>query len=122
METNNMAVKKMDPKMEKCITDCANCFKSCAISFRHCIEMGGPHALPKHLNLLKDCMGICKLSEEFMLRDSMHAKCICEECVKICELCAQSCEETDPNDEQMKECAKLCRECAMSCKDMVSAA
>ena len=118
MNEMNLVIE-IDPKLEKCIEDCEQCFKSCASTFKHCLEMGGPHALPKHLNLLKDCMEICKTSEDFMLRDSMHAKCIAEECAKICEQCAESCEEIDPNDAQMKECAETCRDCAESCKDMV---
>lgn len=115
-----MVMLEKDPKIEKCIEDCSKCFRTCAETLKHCLEMGGAYALPKHLNLLQDCMDMCKMSEEFMLRDSMHAKCVCEECQKICELCAQSCEETDPNDAQMKACAQMCRVCSSSCQDMLA--
>ncbi len=115
-------IKKRDLKTERSIQDCGKCYKACTATFKHCMELGGDHVLPKHLNTLKDCMEICKITEDFMLRDSEHVKCLCDECEKITELCAQSCEETDPNDEQMKECAKACRECAESCKDMLMTA
>jgi hypothetical protein len=115
-------MSEKDPKTEKCIESSAKCYEVCAATFKHCIEMGGPHALPKHLNVLKDCMEICKVTQDFMLRDSNHVKCLCDECEKITELCAQSCEDTDPNDEQMKECAKICREAAASCKEMLMSA
>jgi hypothetical protein len=106
------ATKEKDLGMEKRIEACSDCFKSCARTFKHCLDMGGPHALPKHLNLLKDCMEICKVTEDFLLRDSTHLECVSEECAKICEQCAASCDETDPNDGEMKECAKACRQCA----------
>ena len=115
-------MNEKDPKTKKCIEDAGKCYEICAATFKHCTEMGGPHAMPKHLNTLKDCMEICKITQDFTLRDSEHVKCLCDECEKICELCAQSCEETDPNDEQMKKCAKACRDCAASCKEMLMSA
>jgi hypothetical protein len=115
-------INEPDPKIQKCIDACGNCYEVCAATFKHCMDMGGPHALPKHINTLKDCMDICKMTQDFMLRDSEHLKCIADECEKICELCAQSCEETDPNDEQMKACVAACRQCATACKDILMGA
>lgn len=110
--------KEMDPKMKKGVDDCNKCRTACLMTINHCLKMGGVHVEPRHMNLLKDCAEICKSSENFMLRDSEHAECICEECARICEQCAESCEKIDPNDAQMSECAKMCRECATSCKAM----
>jgi hypothetical protein len=111
--------KEIDLKVKKCIDDCSDCYQVCVATLAHCQEMGGIHAEPKHLTLLKDCAEICKTSESFMLRGSLHAPCVAQECAKICEQCADSCEKVDPRDIQMMECVKMCRECAASCKEMV---
>lgn len=80
--------------------------------------MGGKHAEESHLNLLKDCVEICKMSSEFMERDSDHSKALCKLCAEICDACAKSCEELDPSDKKMADCAKACRECAKTCREM----
>jgi hypothetical protein len=117
-DAKKLVEKEMDPIMKKCVEDCARCYKACTETLKHCTEMGGVHVETNHLMLLKDCAEICKASEDFMLRGSMHSKCLCDECAKICDLCAESCEAVDPNDPVMKECAKICRECAASCRSM----
>lgn len=107
-----------EPREEKCLADSARSMRACSETLAHCLEQGGKHAEPKHISILLDCIRICQLNQEFMLRDSMHRKCIADECAKICELCAESCENIDQGDAMMRECAKICRECAASCKDM----
>ncbi len=39
---------------------------------------------------------------------------------QVCGLCAASCEQIDPNDEQMRACAEMCRRCARSCREMAA--
>jgi len=82
------------------------CYQVCVSTVSHCLSMGGKHTEATHLTLLKDCASICKLSENFMLRNSLHAKHIAKECAEICEACAEDCEKLDLKDEQMQECAR----------------
>lgn len=107
-----------DAKLQKCIDDCTRCYQVCVDTVTYCIKMGGSHVEANHLTLLKDCASICKTSMGFLLRESKHAKSICEVAAEICEACADSCEKIDPGDEQMRECARMCRECAVSCRAM----
>ena len=108
----------MDPKMEECLKDCMECYKSCTMMITHCLEMGGEHASPEHINLLKDCAEICKLSVDFMLRDSEFAAQLCKLCVEICAQCTKQCEQMAGDDEMMKACAETCRKCADACQEM----
>lgn len=110
--------EQIDPKIKRCLDDCAKCYQLCVMTIRHCSQMGGVHVMPRHIALLQDCAEICKLSENFILRNSEHAKCVCDECAIICGECADSCEKVDPRDTEMIACAKMCRECATSCKEM----
>lgn len=82
----------------------------------HCLTMGGEHSEVTHIQLLKDCAELCKLSESFMLRGSDFAEELCKLCADICEQCADNCEKVGPEDAQMGECAQLCRKCAESCR------
>jgi hypothetical protein len=109
---------KFDPKMQKCIDDCSKCSQSCVMTIAHCLKEGGMHSEPQHINLLKDCAEVCKLSEGYMLRQSENHMAACGLCAEICIKCAKDCEEMAHNDVQMMSCAEDCRRCAESCKVM----
>lgn len=109
----------MDQKMQQCIQDCLDCYRTCTETIMHCLEMGGDHAAPNHIRLLMDCVEICKVAADFMIRGSNHAGEICDTCASICETCAAECEDMVGSDEQMKICAAMCRRCATSCREMV---
>ena len=103
--------------MEKCIEDCLECFKVCTETITHCISMGGKHAKPEHIQLLKDCASICNTSAEFMLGNSAFESQVCGVCAEICERCAEDCEKFG-DDKTMTACAEACRRCAESCREM----
>jgi hypothetical protein len=108
----------MDAKIEECIKACTECYKTCTQTITHCLEMGGEHASPEHVDLLRDCAEICKLSVDFMLRDSQFAAQLCGLCADICERCAEQCEQMAGDDETMQQCADTCRRCVETCRAM----
>lgn len=107
----------MDQKMEECIKNCQDCYRICLETKKYCLEKGGEHANPEHIQALADCMEACKMSAHFMIAQSpLHPK-VCEVCAEACRRCAESCEAMG-DDEQMKKCAEMCRKCEQLCQEM----
>lgn len=111
----------MNADMEHCIHNCLDCHRICEETAAYCTEMGGKHAEPMHLRLLRDCAQICITSADFMMRGSdLHPR-VCGVCEEACERCAESWERMG-DDTQMQECAEICRRCAESCRQMAGMA
>jgi hypothetical protein len=102
--------------MEECISNCLRCYQICAQTLALCLRAGGSHADETHIRLLIDCLEVCKLSADFMIRGSQLHAHSCAVCSVVCNRCAQDCENFE--EEFMKECAQACRQCEESCKDM----
>ncbi len=105
-------------EMEKCIQECLNCYSVCLSQVLECLNKGGKHSEPKHMRLMMDCVEICKVSADFMLRNSLFHTKTCDTCAEVCEACAESCEQL--GDQDMKMCAEVCRKCAQECRNMAA--
>jgi hypothetical protein len=104
--------------MERCIDLCQDCHALCIQTIRHCLELGGRHAMPEHIRLLEDCAEICETSANYMLRGSSFHDRMCNLCAEVCRYCADSCGHVAAEDHKIKQCADLCRRCAGSCERM----
>ena len=103
--------------MDECIRDCMDCHRECQETlFQKCLPSGGQHVESDHVRLMSDCIAICELAADAMMRDSRWATQICSLCAEICQACAESCERIDSYE--MKSCAEACRRCAQSCESM----
>jgi hypothetical protein len=101
--------------LEACADTCTQCAKVCLKTFyTHCLEAGGEHVRREHVQLMTDCIMICKLAANFLMRGSERHVETCRLCAEICRACAADCE-TMPG---MEECARTCRQCADSCASM----
>jgi hypothetical protein len=110
---------QMNTEMQQCIQNCQSCHATCLTHLlQHCLEVGGAHVEPNHVRLMMDCVQICAVSADFMLRGSKHHAHICAECAEICEQCAASCEALG----DMEECVAACRACAQTCRMMAQMA
>lgn len=108
---------ELDSQMNNCIQSCGDCANECKeVLFQHCLSKGGAHIEQAHVNLMVDCIQICRMSADFMLRGSDMHMLSCALCAEICDACAVSCD--DIGDAEMEECAELCRRCAESCREM----
>merc|ERR1711879_231499 len=105
------------PRMDECIKHCEHCHRQCLKTQTHCTMLGGKHVAPDHLKLLADCVEICRVSADFMVRGSPRHHLTCHACAAICERCAEDCERVGPQDKMMLDCAKACRECAAMCRE-----
>ncbi len=106
-----------DAAMQACIDECLRCYQSClGTSTSHCLELGGKHATPGHIQLMLACAEICRASAQVMIIGSRHHKHLCAECADICEDCANECERIG----YMDHCVQVCRSCAESCKKMAA--
>jgi hypothetical protein len=103
-------------EVRECIKDSLDCYQTCTETTIRCLNMGGKHSEPEHLNLLMDCARICSTNADFMLRNSTYYPQICGVTADICDECADTCDRFD--DDFMKECASVCRRCAESCREM----
>lgn len=84
--------------------------------YRHCLQLGGKHVEPAHLQLMADCAQICRTSADFMLRGSPRHALTCRACAEICEACADDCERIG----DMADCVQACRRCAEACREMAA--
>ena len=106
---------QMSSDMNACIQACHECHSVCLReTTQHCLQMGGKHAQPEHIQIMLSCAEICQSCATIMLIGSaLHVE-VCATCARICEACAQSCEQVG----EMDECVKACRQCAKSCQQM----
>lgn len=111
---------QMTSEMRVCIQSCLECYSSCLETANHCLMIGGKHADPKHIGLLKNCADICQTSAAFMLAgSSLHGR-VCGVCAEVCSACDESCSAMAEGDETMRVCADACRRCAESCRRMAA--
>ncbi|MBX9877690.1 MAG: four-helix bundle copper-binding protein [Candidatus Obscuribacterales bacterium] len=102
---------------QACIKECHTCGEVCKKAISYSKKKGGALANAKHINALEDCASACRISEDYMTRNSDLMKKTCALCEEVCRKCAESCDQFK-DDAEMKACAEECRKCADSCKKM----
>ena len=107
----------IDEQMHECIDNCSDCHDVCVATIRYCLDQGGDHASPGHIEAMLDCAATCDACRDLMLHGSELHHASCALCARACERCAESCESFG-DDEVMSRCAELCRRCAASCRQM----
>lgn len=108
-------LSNLSEDLKSCIDECNTCADVCLnMASTHCLEKGGEHVAPAHFRLMLDCAEICRVSADFMLRNSPRHQLTCGICAEVCDRCAESCEKLDG----MERCAEACRRCAESCRKM----
>lgn len=103
--------------MRKEVYETLDCYHVCTETIQHCIEMGGKHAEPKHLNLMMDCAQVCLTMANFIMRDSEYCRKLAPLCAEICEVCAASCASLG-DEAGMQRCVDSCKTCAQTCKSI----
>ncbi len=98
-----------------CESKCGECAEMCQKNLDYCKKKGGAHAKAEHINLMKDCIAMCKTNSELRSRKSKYAADSSKLCAKICNDCAASCESL--KDPKLKECVEMCKACAECCTD-----
>ncbi|MFA7253162.1 MAG: four-helix bundle copper-binding protein [Patescibacteria group bacterium] len=107
-----------DESARDLIANLDQCYEECVSGITHCLDQGGDFVEKDHLRWLMDCADICKIAQNFFLRDSEYAGDMLSLCAFICDDCAESCEKFF-NDQKMKDCAMACRNCADVCRNMI---
>lgn len=100
-------------RADSCKGDCGACARICEETLKYFNEKGGKYTDSKRVQLITDCIAICKLSADFKERKSEFAGSIQKACAEICAKCAKSCEEL--NDDKLKDCIAKCNNCAQMC-------
>lgn len=104
-------------QMKACIEACTLCARTCLdMASNHCLELGGAHAEPKHIQLMLACAEMCRASAAIMTIGSPVHSHACRACAEICDACAADCERVG----DMDECVAACRACAAECRKMAS--
>lgn len=114
-ESSTRGASKTSAPMEACEQNCTACVSICEKTLASCIQKGGAHVAPAHLEALLDCIDSCRTSAAFLARGSALHKQSCELCAAACQRCADSCNQM-ADDSQMKACAAACLACVASCK------
>lgn len=108
--------------LEDCIQACWSARHMCQKTlFGHCLQMGGDHMGPAHVELMISCMEICQAAADAMTRSSPLHTSVAAACANVCEACADSCDSIMCGDEpcpEMQRCADGCRACAHACRTM----
>ena len=90
------------------------CATVCNETLTYCLEQGGEHVEPEHLQAMLDCAEICTLTATLHDRKSAFHKQAMALCAEACKACEESCEEFE-GDATMQACADACRECYEHC-------
>ncbi len=108
-------MSQITPAMQGCIEACLRCYQSClGTASSHCLQLGGEHARPEHIQLMLACAETCRAAAHVMIIGSRHHKRLCAECAEICADCGRECERLG----QMQECVGACHACVVSCAEM----
>jgi hypothetical protein len=107
----------MTSEIQDCIESCLQCHKTCEQLIPYCLEKGGMHSEPSHIQAVTICADICRTAAHFMMWNSDLHERVCEICAEACLKCATDCERMG-DDEMMSLCAEICRQCAESCQKM----
>lgn len=117
MPIQQLSLHQLNQEMQQCIQDCLDCHSLCLNTITYCLQQGGHHAEPDHIQLMLDCVESCQTSANFMLRGSKLHSYFCGACAEVCEQCGQDCADMG-DDTQMQACAEMCWRCAKSCRQM----
>jgi hypothetical protein len=112
-----MELQLLTKEMQSCVDQCDECHNVCLQMIEHCLSKGGNHSGVDHIRALMDCIEICAVSADFMVRGSVNHQFVCQACAEVCATCAESCEAMS-DDEEMNRCAEVCRRCEASCREM----
>lgn len=104
--------------MEDCARECMNCHDLCLEIINYCLIQGGPYAAPVNIGVLSDCAEICRLTSEFLTRDSNFFREVCNLNEKVCDNCADLTGRFS-DDDKMLMCSNVCRETAVLCRDAI---
>lgn len=97
-------------QLAQCIEDCLDCQSICLKTALYCLSMRDKYPIRQ----LLDCIEICQVNADFMLRGSKLRNNLSEICSMCCERCEEFCSQFDA-DIQMRVCAEVCRRTAESC-------
>jgi hypothetical protein len=111
------AVKINREVVDRCIDACSDCQLMCIETIGHFRNISGKHDETSQIKLLRDCIDICVLSIDLMIRGSELINMQCFMCADACERCAESCESFGDND-LMQACAKSCWNCSDVCREV----
>ncbi|HLV21625.1 MAG TPA: four-helix bundle copper-binding protein [Polyangiaceae bacterium] len=117
LASSTPAMQGMTEQMRRCIQDCLECANICEQTIQFCLQLGGKHAAPDHIRLLRDCAETCLMSAAMMSRGSHFHRQHCALCAEICKACADSCARLG-REPQLQTCADACRKCEQSCRQM----
>ena len=99
---------------DSCALDCKKCAAMCEKTLDYCQKKGGAHAAADHIRTMKDCITMCKTSDELNNRHSSYVSQVKKICAQICADCAASCEKL--KDANLKDCIAECKKCSNCCK------
>lgn len=103
--------KVKNEEFEHAINSCVQCVAACEDAINYCLKTG--MASVELVNVLRDCIDICKTTSNLMMRGSEHGEHLTKECREICMVCAEEC--INSNIEYLKKCADTCKACAAEC-------
>jgi len=118
-ETSDDHCCTLDKTHEECLKACADCAKSCDMTFHHCLKAlsEGKKEHAKALQLLSDCAAFCGLSACMIAKQSPLMAHSCHACADACKATAAEIERFDSGE--MRMTAKKLHECEHSCREMV---
>ncbi|MBX9947924.1 MAG: hypothetical protein K2Y39_02050 [Candidatus Obscuribacterales bacterium] len=99
-----------------CATECNKCAEACEKALAHLQSKGASEAT---VNVLKDCITLCKTSADLKSRGSELSAKLASACAEACKKCAKVC--ADQKDEALKDCIEQCNVCADACTNTAKA-
>jgi len=107
-----MEHKTLIDELYFCAAQCTRCYDACMLEKEN-------NNLQRCMMFDQDCAEVCRLTGQFLERNSDNQDLLLKLCEEICERCAEECERHD-DLEHCRECATACRNCIEACRKHMS--
>ena len=101
---------------QDCINACKTCAILCDLCATSCKSEPNSGMLQRCIALDTDCAAFCRLTVDYMIRQSEFCDLACEDCAELCGACAEECAKHQMN--HCQKCVDACRKCMEECLTM----
>ncbi|MCB5185736.1 four-helix bundle copper-binding protein [Methylobacillus gramineus] len=103
---------------QPCIEALKSCIEACEHCAAACRSEGSPLHMQRCIKLDTDCAEFCRLTLNFLQRESEFADLVVEDCAEICRACGEEC--AGHQFDHCQQCAKACQHCLDTCLKAVA--
>lgn len=105
--------------LDRVIDDLMHAYRVCHQSAAYCINNGGELATLERLKAFDDCAEVNLTLANFLLRGSEHAVALARVCIDVSQACAESIQEIEHEDAQLRAAYAVCHHARHACLQLL---